>query len=77
MSRFKDQDWNLTKTANGQIGSWDELRAALLMDLRDELKEIRSALAPLRHLDCANFLAIPASLQAIARQTRKKRRVKR
>ena len=76
--RFKDLDWNLPTAPDGlRAASWDVVQVAVLMDLRDELQAIRSALAPLRHLDCGNFLAIPAKLEAIRRNTRKPRRVKR
>ncbi len=42
--RFKDVDWTLPATAEGGIQTWDGIKIAVLMDLRDELKEIRTTL---------------------------------
>jgi hypothetical protein len=43
MARRKDVDWNLPETNGGPV-SWEAINAALLMDLRDELKLIRGLL---------------------------------
>lgn len=43
------------------------VNAALLMDIRDELKRLNGV------LHCPNFLAIPFKLDAIKRNTTKKR----
>lgn len=49
MPRHKDMNWNLPEgTPNGNGGkthSWDSIHAALLMDIRDELKELNQTLA--------------------------------
>jgi hypothetical protein len=50
--------------------SYEAAQLAVLMDLRDELKRLNGL------LHCSNFLAIPARLEAIRINTRKKRRVK-
>ena len=59
MARHKDEDWILYDPA-----SWNDINAALLMDIRDELKRLNSI------LHCA-------SLKAIRVNTRKyKKKVK-
>lgn len=73
MPRFKDIDWNLPIDAAGNIQSWDCVKTAVLMDIRDELKEIGQSLRPLR---CHNFLTIPRTLNKIARNTTKARKKK-
>lgn len=67
--RHKNTNWNLPAE-----NSWQVVNAALLMDIRDELGEIRKALAPLQHLNCHNFLRIPAKLDRIGRNTEKLKR---
>ena len=44
---------------------------ATLMDIRDELREIKNRLAPLQ---CGNFLNIPRKLDRIGRNTERKKR---
>jgi hypothetical protein len=47
------------------------------MDLRDELKSVRSHLSQIRNiLGCKNFVQIPSKIDAIVRNTDKKRRPK-
>jgi hypothetical protein len=67
MSRNKDISWTLPESNNM---SYEAAQLAVLMDLRDELKRLNGL------LHCSNFLAIPARLEAIRINTRKKRRVK-
>lgn len=69
MSRHKDANWNL----QDNIQTWEEAQAAVLMDIRDELKQMNLILSVLR---CTNFLNIPHKLDAIRRNTAKKRRTK-
>lgn len=64
MSRCKDMDWNLP-----DVASWDRTNAALLMDIRDELKRLNTL------LHCSNFTDIPRRLERIARNTTKRRKV--
>lgn len=64
-TRHKDRDWNL-----GTEITWNMVQTAVLMDIRDELKRLNSV------LHCTNFLAIPSKLDAIRRNTAKKRRKK-
>jgi len=64
MSRHKDAVWRLSDPA----GTWDEVKIAVLMDIRDELKSIN------RTLGCANFLAIPSELRAIRLNTNRVKR---
>jgi hypothetical protein len=43
--RFKNQEWALGNS-RGRIGNWDKVQVAVLMDIRDELQEIKALLAP-------------------------------
>lgn len=70
MAREKDVNWNLP-----DLASWDRTHAAILMDLRDELKKLNAL------LHCSNFVRIPSMLERtmcqtdrIARNTAKRRR---
>lgn len=65
-TRHKNRNWNLGDTLTSI--TWNQVQTALLMDIRDELQSMNSI------LHCSNFLAIPNKLEAIRRNTRKKRR---
>lgn len=65
MARKKDVYWNLPEN-----NSWEAVEVAILMDLRDELKQLN------RLLSCSNFVAIPSILRGIRKNTTKKRRIK-
>ena len=58
--RHKDQTWNIGEIVNG--ASWNQVHAALAMDIRDELKQLNHLLA------CPNFTAIPHHLSRSARE---------
>lgn len=68
-TRHKNQNWNIGDTLNGV--SWNQVQCALLTDIRDELQSTN------RVLHCSNFLAIPHKLDAIKRNTAKKRKARR
>ena len=72
MGRHKDVEWNLPdgscKSDGSRTHMWESITAALLMDLRDELKRLNHLLS------CPNFVAIPATLRTIARNTTKRKR---
>lgn len=78
MARHKDVDWNLpegTPAGRSTTHSWDAIHAALLMDLRDELRAMR------RRLDCHETIAMPRYLRRVALaveklQQRRRRRTK-
>lgn len=74
MARHKDTEWSLPEgspNANGgTTHTWDTIHSALLMDIRDELKSLNCL------LHCMNFIRIPQKLDAIRRNTSKKRRAK-
>lgn len=75
----KDKNWHVgsPKENGGYLSdSVQHSQIAVLMDLRDELKEIKELLRPLRHLECSNFLRIPKKLDRIGRNTEKKKRKK-
>lgn len=61
-SREKDTNWALSPTSSGKF-SFDSAHLAVLMDLRDELKQLNRVFA------CYNFTQIPAVLRAIKRNT--------
>lgn len=66
MARHKDTEWNL----NDKVNTWEEIGIAVLLDIRDELKGIRS------RLDCYETLTIPRLLSTIAKNTQRKRKRK-
>lgn len=68
--RHKDENWEVPTSVEGAVKSWDYVPIVVLMDIRDELKRLNAA------LHCHNFLAIPHKLDAIKRNTTKKRRKK-
>ena len=70
MARHKNIDWRLPELAAGRTLSTDFIDCALLMDIRDELRELNTL------LNCPNFLAIPGKLEQIRRNTARKRPVK-
>lgn len=65
MARHKDADWNLP-----DIVGWEAIQAAVLMDIRDELKRINA------RLNCSETMKIPRLLARIARNTNKKKKRK-
>lgn len=69
MSRHKDVAWNLPEGRPGTNGmrvhEWESIHAAILMDIRDELKNIN------RRLNCPDTMAMPRYLKLIARNTAK------
>lgn len=79
MARLKDVNWDCgTESANGhcEAHSANHCILAVLMDIRDELKEINRKVTPLRHLDCHNFLSMPRTLTEIKRNTNRKKRTR-
>jgi len=67
MARHKNIDWVLSLTSPASLGT---VRAALLMDIRDELKQLNAVFA------CANARSIPGLLRSIVINMRKKRIVR-
>lgn len=67
-TRHKNVQWNLGTTYPN--ANWEQAKAALLMDIRDELQTLNQLLA------CPNFIAIPRKLDEIARNTKRTPRVK-
>ena len=70
MARHANVQWKLPEGESDGHGTWthdwDSVHAALLMDIRDELRTLNRLLA------CANFLSIPPTLHRIARNTTKR-----
>ena len=71
MARHKDREWSLPDgrptDGGGTVHDWESLHAAILMDIRDELKQLNALLG------CSNFRAIPRVLRTIYRNTAKPR----
>lgn len=61
MARHKNGQWDL----HDPVKIWDEVHAALLMDIRDELQTLN------RLLGCRNFTRLPFVLDEIAKNTKK------
>jgi hypothetical protein len=60
--RHKNGRWDLpTNEANGAIESWDHVKIAVLMDIRDELQELN------RTFNCPNFRMMPRQLELTRR----------
>jgi hypothetical protein len=66
MARHKDVVWALPDEP-----SLEYAKLGLLMDIRDELQALN------RVFQCRNFLAMPQKLDAIVKNTRKKKRIAR
>lgn len=74
VARHKDMDWNLPEGVRDQRGarthSWESINVSVLMDIRDELKEINQVLR------CSSTQAIPGLLAKIATNTKIRKRKK-
>lgn len=69
--RRKDRDWFVASEGDELFGSIKQgAFLATLMDIRDELKELNAVFR------CKNFQRIPAKLDAIRRNTARKRQSK-
>lgn len=77
MARHKNMNWSLPdgtpNTDGSRIHCWDSIQTAILLDIRDELQAANRLLGV---LSCQNFLKIPRTLERIARQTKKRKYVK-
>jgi hypothetical protein len=67
MAWAKDADWSIPDPLKA---SYEAAHLAVLMDLRDELKDLNNLFR------CQNFLAIPHILRIIRKNTTKHRRKK-
>lgn len=68
-TRFKDLNWALPLSSDSlRIQSWDHVKIALLMDIRDELKQLNCVLG------CSNFQNVPHLLRRISANTAKPRK---
>lgn len=65
--RVRNNDWKIWQNDEGTYSKGDA-RDAVLMDIRQELRNLN------RILGCSNFLAVPATLRQIARNTTKRKR---
>lgn len=67
MARHKDSTWNLpegTRTNSGaETHCWESIHAALLMDIRDEIKALN------RTFNCGNFQQMPHTMKAVRANT--------
>lgn len=70
MARFKDITWSLAGNETDATVDIQTIHAALLMDIRFELKRLNAT------LECDNTQSIPRLLRSIQRNTRRTRKVK-
>lgn len=63
-------DWNIERGPSGYY-SWEDIHAALLMDIRAELRKLNTVFA------CPNAIEIPNILREIRRNTTKRKYVRR
>jgi len=71
-TRHKDSNWIISDYKDSsEVGSWQQVQCAILMDIRDELKRLNGL------LHCDNFQAIPRHLRQIRLNTNHKKRVRR
>lgn len=74
--RRKDINWRIHTNMDGSSPNSDA-QLAVLMDIRDELKQQSLELRKLNNLlHCRNFTAIPDILRTIRKNTTKKRKPK-
>lgn len=66
--RHKNANWQLPTNDLGVIESWDHVKIAVLMDIRDELQTLN------RLIGCPNFTSIPSELRRISLNTTRKLR---
>ena len=73
MARHKQMDWKLRELNWDKTTDIDTIQTAVLMDIRDLLRELQRIFA------CGDFLLLPAQLEQIVKNTtpRGKRRAKR
>ncbi len=67
--RRANADWQVADN-DGSVPTWERVGIAVLMDIRDELQKLNNLLR------CPNFIAIPRKLDAIRRNTTKKKRAR-
>ena len=67
-TRYKNRNWRIETNSDGRI-SHNDVRLAVLMDIRAELQQIN------RIIGCRNFMMIPGQLEVIARNTARRRKV--
>lgn len=74
--RKKNVSWRVAND-RGETRSWEAAQVAVLMDIRDELQEIKRVLSSsntsLLSLRCVNFRNIPRKLDRIVRNTAPKK----
>lgn len=75
MARHANMNWNLPEgelsNDGGRTHSWPSIHASILLDIRDELQRLN------RLLGCRNFTDIPFKLDAIKKNTTKRKYTRR
>lgn len=66
-NRFRNTNWDLAD-ANGNVGTWERVAIAVLMDIREELQNLNAVLR------CPNFQDMPRKLDRIVSNTKRPRR---
>lgn len=70
MARFKSIEWNLLGTDKDPTVDTQTLHSAVLMDIRDELKQANTQLRIMANvLSCSNCIDIPNILRKIKSNT--------
>lgn len=64
MAHYRNIDWKLPDL---RIETWEQVSVSVLMDIREELRTLN------RLLNCPKFTSIPRKLDAISRNTAKKK----
>ncbi len=59
--RHKNKVWDLPTDDRGRIETWDAVKVAVLMDIRDELQKLNTL------FHCINFTDVPFKLDRIAK----------
>lgn len=71
-TRRKDVSWTIKRNPDGSVSEMDA-HLAVMMDLRDELKNIHTELRMLNSIiGCSNFIAVPSILRQVAKHTKPK-----
>lgn len=67
--RLRNETWTVSPDVNGRY-SFDAAKLQVMQDIRDEIQKLNAL------LHCHNFIAIPRKLDAIVKQTKKRKYVR-
>ena len=66
--RFRNVQWEVPTNGEGQVETWEGARLSVLMDIRDELRDLN------RIIGCNNCVGIPKTLRSLLYQTKQLRK---